>query len=93
MGIQLERWLQLPPAETLRCVWIVLLAHFCVPTVLLSVVCNNHRNAQLLSELDIPPVPLQVLSGIDWHMSHCALDRTRLDFSHLTGLCIWIAGI
>jgi hypothetical protein len=79
--------------KTLQCVWIMLLAYFYVPTVLLSVVGNSHRNAQLLSELDIPPVPLQVLTGIDWHMNHYASDRTRLDFSHLTGLCIWIAGI
>ena len=79
--------------KTLRCMWIVLLAYFCVPNVLFSVGGNNHRNSQLLSELDIHPVPLQVLTGIDWHMSHCASDRTRLDFSHLSGLCIWIAGI
>ena len=75
------------------CVWIVLLAYFCVPTVFLCVVGNNHRNTQLLSELDIPPISLLVLIGIDWHMSRYASDRTRLDFSHQTGLCIWIAGI
>jgi len=79
--------------KTLQCVWIVLLAYFCVSTVLLSVVGNNHRSAQLLSELAKPRVPLQVLTGIDWHVSHYASDRISLDFSHLTGLCIWITGI
>jgi hypothetical protein len=38
---------------------------------------------QLLSEPDIPPVPPQVLTGIEWHMSCYAPARTRRDTSHV----------
>ena len=66
--------------KTLQCVWIVLLAYFYVPTVLLSVVGNNHRNAQLLSELDMTSC---FAASTDWYrLAHEPLcirqNKTRL---------------